>query len=52
MVHRRKNHSDEEDWDEEDPWSEMSRERSPYESDDDYEDRQQDLNDWAESFND
>jgi len=37
-----------EDYDEEDGWSEMSPDRSPYESDEDYDDRMSDLygEDW------
>lgn len=38
--------------DEEDQWSELSPERSSYESDEDYYERMQDLEDYGDSLND
>lgn len=37
---------------EEDPWSDMSRERSFFESDEDYRERMEDLDDLADYYND
>ncbi len=39
-------------YDEEDGFSDMSYERSPYESDEDYQERMEDLDDFSEYYND